>query len=636
MSKTKIKDILAYDFLSELHISDDGNKLAYKKTNANYDNNKYESDLWIYDTNDNKNYPVTNQKNASIFTFNKDSNFIYKVKSEEDKDIFNIIDGPGVGKKAFEIKKDVSSIKWLKKDLFLVRASEKNSKEEKDKEKENKYFEELTSLPFWNNGSSYVKDHKGAYYLYNNAKNELKKITNFDLYNDIYSIDLNKDNSKAIYIRTRYDKNKVMELYEDLILLDIKTGKEKIIIENSFSYFTANFIENKIIFVATDMKKGGVNEDSFIYVCDYDGNYEKITDKNFDMAFGNSLGTDVRFGGSNAFTVENNRLYFVVTEKETTKLYSIDINGNLKKEINAEVEDFAIKNNELYYLSMEKDTLSQLKKKDSDEILLENKIETKLGKIETFEFESNGDNLIGFVLLPTNFDKSKKYPTILSVHGGPKTEFSHIFHHEHQVLANDGYIVIYTNPHGSSGNGVKFSDIRGRYGDVDYNDLMKFVDIAIEKYPQIDNKNLGVYGGSYGGFMTNWIIGHTDRFKAACSQRSISNWTSFYGVSDIGYYFGLDQTNANPWDSLEKMWDQSPIKYADKAKTPTLFIHSDEDYRCPLEQGLQMYNKLKLNGVDTKMYVFHGENHELSRSGKPHARIKRLKEIKKWFDGYLK
>ena len=133
MSKTKIKDILAYDFLSELHISDDGNKLAYKKTNANYDNNKYESDLWIYDTNDNKNYPVTNQKNASIFTFNKDSNFIYKVKSEEDKDIFNIIDGPGVGKKAFEIKKDVSSIKWLKKDLFLVRASEKKSKEEKQK-----------------------------------------------------------------------------------------------------------------------------------------------------------------------------------------------------------------------------------------------------------------------------------------------------------------------------------------------------------------------------------------------------------------------------------------------------------------------------------------------------------------------
>ena len=204
------------------------------------------------------------------------------------------------------------------------------------------------------------------------------------------------------------------------------------------------------------------------------------------------------------------------------------------------------------------------------------------------------------------------------------------------MLASNDYIVIYTNPHGSSGNGVEFSDIRGKYGDIDYDDLMRFVDLAIEKYPQIDSGNLGVYGGSYGGFMTNWIIGHNDRFKAACSQRSISNWTSFYGVSDIGYYFGYDQITATPWNSLDKMWDQSPIKYADKVKTPTLYIHSDEDYRCPLEQGLQMYTKLKLNGVDTKMFVFHGENHELSRSGKPHSRIKRLKEIKKWFDGHLK
>ena len=165
---------------------------------------------------------------------------------------------------------------------------------------------------------------------------------------------------------------------------------------------------------------------------------------------------------------------------------------------------------------------------------------------------------------------------------------------------------------------------------------MNFTDLAIEKYPQIDPDRMAIYGGSYGGFMTNWAIGHTDRFKAACAQRSISNWTSFYGVSDIGYYFATDQTASNPYDSLDKMWDQSPIKYADKVKTPTLFIHSDEDYRCPLEQGLQMYNRIKLNGVDTKMFVFHGENHELSRSGKPKARIKRLTEIKNWFDKYLK
>ncbi len=636
MSKTKVKDILGYDFLSELAISDDGSKISYKKTKANYDADKYETDLWIYDNKDNKSYPVTDQKDASIYTFDKDSNFIYKYKSEDKKDIFNIIDGAGVGKKIFEIKKEVSSIEWLNGDLFLIRASDKKSEKEKNQEKENKYYEKLTTLPFWFNGAGYIKDEDSAYYFYDAKDNKLEKIIDSNFDNDISFLYLNEDNSKAIYAKANYSKSKVMDMRESLYLYDIKKKESKLLIDNKFSYYYANFIEDKIIFVATDMKKGGINEDAFIYVSDYKGSYEKITAEDFDMSFGNSLGTDARFGESSTFAIENDRLYFVVTEKETTNLYSIDIKGDLRKEIDQEVEDFAINNDEIYYLSMGRGSLSELKKKGSDKTLIENKVESKVSNIETFKFKSNGDSLTGFILLPSKFDENKKYPTLLSVHGGPKTEFGDIFHHEHQVFANDGYIVIYTNPHGSSGNGVKFSDIRGKYGDTDYKDLMTFVDTAIEKYPQIDTENMGVYGGSYGGFMTNWTIGHTDRFKAACAQRSISNWTSFYGVSDIGYYFGSDQTDANPWENLDKMWEESPIKYADKAKTPTLFIHSDEDYRCPLEQGLQMYTKLKLNGIDTKMYVFHGENHELSRSGKPHARIKRLKEIKKWFNGYLK
>lgn len=636
MSKTKLKDILDYEFLSDLEISKDGSKLAYKKTIANYDDNKYDTDLWVYDTNKENTYPITDNKSISTYTFDKDSNIIYKAKSNDKKDSFYIYDGYGIGKKTFDFDLDVKNIKWLEDELYLIHASDKKDEKTKKKEEENKYFEKLDTLPFWFNGQGYLKKEKSAYYFYNAAENNLEKIVDSKFPSEIYQLTLNDDNNKALLIKANYDDNNVAETRENLVLFDIKTKTEKVLIENKFSFYTAEFLADKIILVGTDMKKGGINEDSFIYTCDFDGNYEKITNDDFDMSFGNSLGTDARFGGVKSFYKANDRLYFVVTEKETTKLYSMDINGDLKLEIDDEVEDFAINNNEIYYLSMDRDTLSQLKKKDEDKILVENKIESKVGEIETFEFESNGDTLTGFVVLPPKFNKNKKYPTLLSIHGGPKTEFGDIFHHEHQMFASNDYIVIYTNPHGASGNGVKFSDIRGKYGDIDYKDLMTFVDEAIKKYPQIDTENLGVYGGSYGGFMTNWIIGHNDRFKAACSQRSISNWTSFYGVSDIGYYFGSDQTNSNPWDSLDKMWDQSPIKYADKATTPTLFIHSDEDYRCPLEQGLQIYTKLKLNGVDTKMYVFHGENHELSRSGKPHGRIKRLKEIKKWFDGHLK
>ena len=636
MSKTKLKDILDYEFLSDLEISKDGSKLAYKKTIANYNDNKYDTDLWIYDTNKENTYPITDNKSISTYTFDKDSNIIYKAESDDKKDSFYSYDGYGIGKKAFDLNLDVKNIKWLEDELYLIHAAEKKDEKTKKKEEENKYFEKLDTLPFWFNGQGYLKKEKSAYYFYNAADNNLEKIVDSKFPSEIYQLTLNDDNNKALLIKANYDDNYVAETRENLVLFDIKTKTEKVLIENKFSFYTAEFLADKIIFVGTDMKKGGINEDSFIYTCDFDGNYEKITNDDFDMSFGNSLGTDARFGGAKSFYKANDRLYFVVTEKETTKLYSIDINGDLRLEIDDEVEDFAINNNEIYYLSMGRDTLSQLKKKDEDNILVENKIKSKVGEIETFEFESNGDTLTGFVVLPPKFNKNKKYPTLLSIHGGPKTEFGDIFHHEHQMFASNDYIVIYTNPHGASGNGVKFSDIRGKYGDIDYKDLMTFVDEAIKKYPQIDIENLGVYGGSYGGFMTNWIIGHNDRFKAACSQRSISNWTSFYGVSDIGYYFGSDQTNSNPWDSLDKMRDQSPIKYADKATTPTLFIHSDEDYRCPLEQGLQIYTKLKLNGVDTKMYVFHGENHELSRSDKPHGRIKRLKEIKKWFDGHLK
>ena len=636
MSKTKLKDILDYEFLSDLEISKDGSKLAYKKTIANYDDNKYDTDLWVYDINKENTYPITDNNSISTYTFDKNSNIIYKAKSNDKKDSFYIYDGYGIGKKAFDFDLDVKNIKWLEDELYLIHASDKKDEKTKKKEEENKYFEKLDTLPFWFNGQGYLKREKSAYYFYNAADNNLEKIVDSKFPSEIYQLTLNDANNKALLIKANYDDNNVAETRENLVLFDIKTKTEKVLIENKFSFYTAEFLADKIIFVGTDMKKGGINEDSFIYTCDFDGNYEKITNDDFDMSFGNSLGTDARFGGAKSFYKANDRLYFVVTEKETTKLYSIDINGDLKLEIDDEVEDFAINNNEIYYLSMDRDTLSQLKKKDEDKILVKNKIESKVGEIETFEFESNGDTLTGFVVLPPKFNKNKKYPTLLSIHGGPKTEFGDIFHHEHQMFASNDYIVIYTNPHGASGNGVKFSDIRGKYGDIDYKDLMTFVDEAIKNYPQIDTENLGVYGGSYGGFMTNWIIGHNDRFKAACSQRSISNWTSFYGVSDIGYYFGSDQTNSNPWDSLDKMWDQSPIKYADKATTPTLFIHSDEDYRCPLEQGLQIYTKLKLNGVDTKMYVFHGENHELSRSGKPHGRIKRLKEIKKWFDGHLK
>ena len=636
MEKTKINDILTYDFYSSLEISNDEKYLAFLKTNADLDENKYNSYLYLFDIEKNKKYKVSDNKNIGIFIFDEDDNLIYKEKFDDKFDYFYKKDrSMGVGSLEFKIDKNVSYIKDLKNGYYLIKASDKLKEDEKKKQKENSFYKEVNKLPFWFNGTGYINNQKQSLYLYKKEDKTLKKIRDFEN-ESLNSFAINKNANKLALVLGKNDNN-VSRLRDDLIILDLKNKEEKIIIENEFSYYDLFFNDkDEIIFVATDMKKGGINEDAFIYKSDLSGKYKKISPDDFDKSFGNSIGSDARYEAYRTFAYKNNKFYFVVTEKEESKLYSLDENENIKLEISGCVEDFAIANNNIYYFAMTENRISHLKEKKNGKILLDNKINSSLGKIEEFFYESNGDKIRGYVLLPVDFDKNKKYPTLLSIHGGPKTEFSNIFHHEHQVFANDGYIIIYTNPHGSSGNGVKYSDIRGKYGSIDYEDLMNFTDLAIKKYPQIDENNMGVYGGSYGGFMTNWIVSHTNRFKAANSQRSISNWTSFYGVSDIGYYFAPDQTGANPWDNLEKMWEQSPIKHAKNVKTPTMFIHSDEDYRCPLEQGLQMYTRIKENGVDTKMYIFHGENHELSRSGKPKARIKRLEKIKEWFDGYLK
>ena len=632
---TKINDLFNYEFLSGILVSNDDNKIAYKMTQANLKDNKYDKDLYIYQKDLGKSYRITDKKTASLYTFDGESNLIYKYDSDDSFDYFYKNDGHGLGEIAFKLDKDIKSIKWLKDDTYLISASLKKTEEEKKNEKENEAYEEVTTLPFWLNGAGFLKEEVLYFYLYNLKEDKLTEILKSDKDNEVHGLDINENLDKIAYVKGHSDSNGVMEFLESIILKDIKTGEEKVLLEKAYSIYTLNFIEDRLIFVGTDMKKGGINEDAFIYQVDFDGKVKMVNDDSFDKSFGNSIGTDARAEGNRTFQVHDKRLYFIVTEFEESKLYSINLEGELKLELDGCIEDFFVTDKDIYYLEMGPDHLAELKIKSQDQSLIANKI-SKVLPIEEFNFHSNGDDLRGYVLLPKDFDPDKKYPTILSVHGGPKTELSDIFHHEHQMLGSNGYIIIYTNPHGSSGRGVKYSDIRGSYGQIDFDDLMNFVDEAIKKYPQIDADKVGVYGGSYGGFMTNWTIGHTDRFKAAVSQRSISNWTSFYGVSDIGYYFATDQTAADPWESLDKMWDQSPIKYVNKAKTPTLFIHADCDYRCPLEQGIQMYNKLKLNGVDTRMVIFHGENHELSRSGKPKARIKRLTEIKDWFDKYLK
>jgi dipeptidyl aminopeptidase/acylaminoacyl peptidase len=208
--------------------------------------------------------------------------------------------------------------------------------------------------------------------------------------------------------------------------------------------------------------------------------------------------------------------------------------------------------------------------------------------------------------------------------------------HEFQVLAAEGYAVFYINPWGSGGYTQEYQkDLPGHYGEQDYQDLLEATDYVVKKYPWVDAKRVGVLGGSYGGYMTNWIVTHTTRYKAAVTMRSISNWVSFFGVSDIGWTFGVHEVKGLPWENEEQYMAKSPIRFVKNVKTPTLVLHSDEDWRCPPEQGEQFFVALKYLGVPTKLVKFPGENHELSRSGKPKHREIRLQHILAWFKEHL-
>jgi dipeptidyl aminopeptidase/acylaminoacyl peptidase len=236
---------------------------------------------------------------------------------------------------------------------------------------------------------------------------------------------------------------------------------------------------------------------------------------------------------------------------------------------------------------------------------------------------------------PYGYEAGKKYPLVLYIHGGPHAAYNEGWVDEFQNLTGAGMFVLYTNPRGSSGYGAEFQDmIRNRWGDEDYMDLMKAVDIAAAR-PDVDPARLGVTGGSYGGFMTTWITTKTDRFKAAQADRMIVNWISWYGISDAqslteGEFLG------NPWQSWDTYVNTSPIKYANKVKTPTLLVQSEEDHRTPMADAEQWFMALKKNGVPAEFVRYPRSNHDLSRTGEPWLLTDRLYRIRTWFSYWLK
>ena len=241
----------------------------------------------------------------------------------------------------------------------------------------------------------------------------------------------------------------------------------------------------------------------------------------------------------------------------------------------------------------------------------------------------------GWIQKPPNFDPSKKYPFIIEIHGGPHAAYGYTFTHEFQWMAAKGYVVLYTNPRGSTSYGQDFGNIiQYNYPGDDYKDLMKGVDEVLKR-GYIDEKKLGVTGGSGGGVLTNWTVGQTNRFAAAVSQRSIADWAGFWYTADFTL-FKPTWFRGAPWEDPEDFKKRSPITYVKNITTPMMFIEGEVDWRTPPNEGGEvLFRALKYRKVPTVMVRFPNESHELSRSGQPWHRIERLQHIVNWFDKYL-
>jgi dipeptidyl aminopeptidase/acylaminoacyl-peptidase len=632
-----VKDFEKMRFSSNFETNISKNKMIFTISKMNYKKNTYDDKIFLYDKTELNRFKLSNSHKT--YKFFNEHNIIYTTKSETiKKRTFTKIFIQGINarkpSKVFNIPLDIAKFYVLDKNRLLIISNEKIDKDAQ----ECKYV--IDRINFVSNGDGYTYNEISRAYIYDMNKNECRLITKND--ETIEFVNVDKKSSKIFYITTKVQD--VYEIYNTLYQYDLKTDENKEIYDKKDYEIGACYqIKGDLVVIASDLKKYGINENMQFYKLE--NNKLSLYVEN-EYCFGNSINSDIRYKTSSDIKQVDDTIYFLSTRVDKSSIYMLkDGNVELFFDDIKVVDDFLLLDNELIICGFDGVKMQEIYSypitKENDNIIIDkkykkitdfsSKFEKQISnyKVDEFTFESNKDTINGYVVYPKDYDKSKKYPAVLMIHGGPKTVYSSNFSYDTYALSQSGYFVIYTNPHGSDGFDNKFADIRGKYADIDYDDIMNFTDIVLEKYSSIEKDRLAVMGGSYGGYMTNYIVGVNHRFKTAITLRSISNWISFYGTSDIGYYFATDQQGCK--FEPDKLWEKSPLKNVDNIKTPILILHSDEDYRCPLEQGVQLFTRLKINKVKTKMIIYKGENHDLCRSGKVQTRVSRIMDILDWF-----
>jgi dipeptidyl aminopeptidase/acylaminoacyl peptidase len=656
------KDLFRLRVATGLAISPDEKRVAYCVERMDEKANKYFTNIFMLDIASGESAPFTHgDHNDGQPVWSHDGTRLAFVSTRDKKTgIYLMPTAGGAEMQLLMIEGNISCLQWSPDDSTLVFGLQyRDSHFIEDEKKKDKppVYRHITELHYRLDGSGFLPKDKVQVFALDIATKELKKLTKGK--RDNRSPHLSPNGKWITYVSNRSKDPHLESLRDDLFVIPFKGGKEKKIPTPAGPVYSPRFSpdSSRIAYVGHDNPNDawGVTN-VHIWTVGLAGRpaardlLPKFDRMTYDASINDT--SDFHGDGQLFWSGDGKKLFFAVSDTGATNLFSVPARGGKPTRFykgDCHVKGFSVAGRTRTAALIHADLLNPgdittcstnygAEVKAVKHTDLNSFLRTDLQAIKTREvwFRSfDGTRCQGWLVTPPGFKPTRKYPAILEIHGGPRAQYAFTFFHEMQFLAACGYVVFYTNPRGGAGRGETWAEaIAGGWGDLDYKDCMAAAD-WMEKQKYIDSRRIGVTGGSYGGYMTNWIIGHTNRFRAAVTQRSISDLASFVGSSDIG--FGLAREfDGFPWTNPENYEKCSPKTYFKNVKTPILIIQSEQDLRCPAEQAEQMFVMLKVLGKKVEMVRFPEEPHGLSRHGRPDRREARLNWIRKWFDKYLK
>ena len=637
--RIRLEDFAGHISLSDLKCSPEGQRAAFVTSSCDISANTYTKELWLY--RDGSVCKAAVPEDLSFYTWENSETLLIGWRAPDHTLLRRLHVADGTVEQAARLPFLAKAALPLPNGGFaVVVTADKNACEEGI----HRDFEIFEELPIRQNAGGYTSGLRRELFLYQPVTGEKTFVSKAPF--DVEQMTLTPDGRSLVYSGRTYQDARRLD--HAIWRYDLSDGTWQEVLSQENDMFLGYFAcdDAGVTYSATDCRQYGFGQIKNLYRFDFSSGGTKLIhacERNMGLS---EVIADGRRGELSQFCLHQNALYAGATWGYETHVFRLTEAGTLEEVLHMDgsVDGMAVSGDGTVLVIAHKgQRLQELYRVEQGMALRVSAFneafyqQAKPVKPEHFTFVNDGVELDGWVLLPDAYHEGKNCPAILDIHGGPRLVYGEIYFHEMQAWCAKGYVVMYCNPRGGGGRGNEFSNLWSprTLGRWDYEDVMAFVDEVLCRYPHVDPKRVGVTGGSYGGFLTNWIIGQTGRFAAAASQRSISNWFANTLVSDNGYYDWDRIADRDPWTDVAEMWRVSPIHYAPNATTPTLFIHSLEDYRCPFEEGLSMFTCLKMHGVPTRMCAFYGENHELSRTGKPKNRLRRLQELTNWFDRYL-